>query len=189
MKIYKTILLAGICGLALTLGGCEEKGEPPEVAVCGVPVIVGTTTPSELENQGFETDDLGAMILELPDRSWTSSIFLKKDNVYYGSMTLANLEKESKSIGDCLIEEISFYDLEDSEKADLDITINGVNPIGMSQEELKKAYPDLKLDDGTGDYLFHYLNSGKYSIQFEYAMEKLTDINVSHKFDKSYETK
>ena len=57
---------------------------------------------------------------------------------------------------------MGFYALDDENK-DLNISINGINPIGKTQEELKELYPDLELDDDDGDYLFHNLRDGEYT--------------------------
>ena len=81
-----------------------------------------------------------------------------------------------------------FRSLDDT-NAGLNISINGVNPIGMTEEELKAAYPELELDDDTGDYRFHYLKNGDYSVRFEYGLGVLTDIDVMHSFSKSYQSK
>ncbi len=189
MKMIKKILCISTFLAAVLLTGCgSEPGTPPEVLLDGTSVVVGESTPASLSDAGFETDDLGAMIYELPERSWVSSIFLKKDGKTYTSLSLVNDTKESKFLGSCVIEELSVYALDDT-NADLNISINGVNPIGMTQEELKAAYPDLEMDDNEGDYLFHYLKDGDYSVRFQYSLGVLTDIVVAHDFDKSYETK
>ena len=91
-------------------------------------------------------------------------------------------------VGLCVIEELGFYALDDENRA-LDITINGVNPIGKTVEELKELYPDLELDDDDGDYLWHYLRNGDYSVSFQYSKGVLTDFVVSNTFNKSYQSK
>lgn len=190
MKHCKKILIICTILTAIMLGGCSggDPGTPPEVLLDGVSVVVGETKPYDLKEQGFSTDDLGKLIYELPERSWTSSIFLKKDNVTYAMVTLVNESKEEKYVSECVIEEIGFYALEDVNK-DLNISINGINPIGMTQEELKEAFPELEMDDDESDYLFHYLRDGDYSICFEYIKGELTDIDVKHSFPKSYQSK
>ena len=45
------------------------------------------------------------------------------------------------------------------------------------------------MDEDDGDYLFHYLKSGDYTVRFEYSKGVLSDVDVMHKFDKSYQTK
>ncbi len=190
MKFRKSAI--GICMLAAAavMGACAAKdpGTPPEVLLDGVPVVVGETRPMELSDQGFETNDLGAFITKLPDKSWTSSIFLEKDDISYASITLVNDTREEQAVFSCVIEELGFYALDDT-NAGLNISINGVNPIGMTEEELKAAYPELELDDDTGDYRFHYLKNGDYSVRFEYGLGVLTDIDVMHSFSKSYQSK
>ncbi|WP_207707506.1 hypothetical protein, partial [Enterocloster asparagiformis] len=151
-------------------------------------VVVGQTRPSDLEAEKWELDDLGKMIFELPDRSWTSSIFLGKEGTNYAMLVLVNDSKEAKPAKDCVIEELGFYALDDANQ-DLNISINGVNPIGKTQEELKELFPDLEMDEDDGDYLFHYLKSGDYTVRFEYSKGVLSDVDVMHKFDKSYQTK
>ncbi|MCD7907494.1 MAG: hypothetical protein LUH04_07410 [Clostridium sp.] len=190
MRKMKKLLLMGSLLAAVLLAGCGKKdpGTPPEVLIDGTRVVVGETIPSDLESENCELDDLGKMIFELPDRSWTSSIFLKKDGVSYASLVLVNDSKEAKPAKKCVIEEMGFYAL-DGTNQDLNISINGVNPIGKTQEELKEIFPELEMDDDDGDYLFHYLNSGDYSVRFEYSKGVLSDIDVTHKFDKSYQTK
>ena len=190
MKKLKYLPVVCMVMAAVLLGGCGKKdpGTPPEVLLDGTSVVVGAMTPADLESEGWKMNDLGKMIFELPDRSWTSSIFLEKDGTTYVSMVLVNDSKESKPAKNCMIEELGFYSLDDSKK-DLNISINGVNPIGKTQEELKEVFPDLELDEDDGDFLFHYLRSGDYTIQFIYSQGVLSDINVSHKFDKSYQTK
>lgn len=190
MKFYK-VMSTIIAVLAIgILGGCAEQdpGTPPEVLIDGVSVVVGQTTPKELEEQGFETNAKELLLLKMPDNSWTSSIYLRKDRTSYASLTLVNDSKEEKLVNQCVIEELGFYALDDTNK-DLNISINGINPIGMTQDALKEAYPDLELDDGSSDYLFHYLRDGEYTICFEYSHGILTDIDVKHKFDKSYQSK
>ncbi len=179
-----TMLLVVLCT------GCgAEKGTPPELLVDGTSLIVGESMPVDLTQQGFETNDLGAMILELPDRSWTSAIFLEKDGKNYCSLTLVNDSKESKNVYSCVIEEVGFFSL-DGENADLNITLNGANPIGMTEEELKAAYPELEMDDDeSSEWKFHNLDSGSYSISFQCHNGVLTDIDVRHEFSKSYEAK
>lgn len=182
-------MVIGAMLAAAALGGCsKDPGTPPEVLLDGTKVTVGEMTPADLEGEGWKLNDLGKMIFELPDRSWTSSLFLEKDDESYAMLVLVNDSKESKPAKKCTIEELKFYALEDSNK-DLNITINGINPIGKTQDELKELYPDLELDDDTEGYLFHYLKSGDYSVRFEYYEGELTDIEVTHKFDKSYQTK
>lgn len=187
MKLFQKA--AALCSLILVvaLTGCGQSapGTPPDVRLNGTSVIVGETTPSDLSEQGFELNTLGSMISRLPGRSWFSSVYLKKDNVSYTNLVLVNESLEEKPLSKCVIEELRFYDLED--KTDLDITINGVNPIGMTQEELKEALPELELDDADSKYLFHYLNDGDYSVRFDYSDGVLTDISVTHSFPKSYE--
>lgn len=191
MKHYKKLLTVCIMLAAFTLGGCGSKdpGTPPEILLDGTPVVVGVTTPGDLKDAGFVTDDLGSFLYKLPDRSWTSSIYLKKDSVSYAGLTLVNESREDKYVNSCVIEELHFYALEDKTKEDLNISINGVNPIGMSQEELKETFPDLELDDDTGDYRFHYLRNGDYSISFYYKVGVLDDIRVCHTFPKSYQSR
>lgn len=190
MKKMKHLLVIGALMAAVSFGGCGKKdpGTPPEVLLDGTKVVVGEMTPADLESDNWKLNDLGKMIFELPDKSWTSSLFLEKDGESYVMLVLVNDSKESKPTKNCTIEELKFYSLDDSKK-DLNISINGVNPIGKSQEELKEAFPDLEMDDDTEGYLFHYLRSGEYSVMFEYYEDVLTDIEVTHKFDKSYETK
>lgn len=189
MKLLRHLILWGLLGSAVFLAGCsKDPGTPPEVVIAGVPVVVGESTPSSLREAGFTTSDLGRMILELPDRSWTSSVYLKKDDISYASLTLVNDSKEERLVGLCVIEELGFYALDDENRA-LDITINGVNPIGKTVEELKELYPELELDDDDGDYLWHYLRNGDYSVSFQYSKGVLTDIDVSHTFNKSYQSK
>ncbi|MCI8831627.1 MAG: hypothetical protein K2P02_09560 [Lachnospiraceae bacterium] len=190
MKLFRQLRGLGVLCCCLFLAGCGPKdpGTPPEVLLDGVSVVVGESTPGSLKEQGFEVNDLGAMIFELPDRSWTSSLFLEKDGVNYASMSLVNSSKEKKFVDQCVIEELGFYALDDKNK-DLNISINGINPIGKTQEELKELYPDLELDDDDGDYLFHNLRDGEYTIQFQYGKGVLTDIDVMHSFSKSYQTK
>lgn len=190
MKKMKHLLVIGALMAAVSLGGCGKKdpGTPPEVLLDGTKVVVGEMTPADLESDNWKLNDLGKMIFELPDKSWTSSLFLEKDGESYVMLVLVNDSKESKPTKNCTIEELKFYSLDDSKK-DLNISINGVNPIGKTQEELKELYPDLEMDDDTEGYLFHYLKSGEYSVMFEYYEDVLTDIEVKHKFDKSYETK
>lgn len=190
MKKLKCLLVVGVMVAAAVLGGCGKKdpGTPPEVLLDGTKVVVGETTPADLESEGWGLNDLGKMIFELPKKSWTSSLFLEKDEESYVMLVLVNDTKENKPVKNCVIEELKFYSLDDSKK-DLNITINGVNPIGKSEEELKELYPDLEMDDDTDGYLFHYLNSGEYTVMFEYYQGVLTDIEVRHKFEKSYETK
>ena len=190
MKFHKSLLtIAALLTIGI-LGGCAaaDPGTPPEVAIDGVPVIVGQSVPKELEDQGFETNAKDLFLLKMPDNSWTASIFLQKGGTSYANLTLVNDTKEEKLVNQCVIEELGFYALEDTNK-DLDLTINGINPIGMTQEARKEAYPDLELDDATSDYLFHYLRNGEYSVCFEYTKGVLTDIDVRHTFEKSYETK
>ena len=167
MNCFKKLFVVGMATLAVLLTGCGGgKGEPPEVMIDGVSLVVGESVPGDLTNQGFELNDLGAMIFELPERSWVSSIFLEKDGVSYGSLTLTNESRESKFVGSCLIEEIKFYSLNET-NTDINITINGVNPVGMTLDELKAAYPDLEVDENSdSDYFFHYLRNGKYTICF-----------------------
>lgn len=190
MKFYRSLLTIIALLTIGVLGGCAaaDPGTPPEVTIEGVSVIVGQSVPKDLEDQGFETNAKDLFLLKMPDNSWTSSVFLKKDTTSYAMLTLVNDTKEEKLVNQCVIEELGFYSLEDTNK-DLNITINGVNPIGMTQDALKEAYPDLELDDDTGDYLFHYLRNGEYTVCFEYAKGVLTDIDVRHSFEKSYETK
>ncbi len=104
-------------------------------------------------------------------------------------MTLVNDTLESKLVNSCVIEELKFYALEDKTKEELNISVNGVNPIGMSQEELKEVLLELELDDDMGDYRFHYLHEGDYSVYFYYKHGVLDEIVVSHDFSKSYETR
>ena len=189
MKLLRQLILWGLLGSVVFLAGCsKDPGTPPEVIIAGVPVVVGEATPGSLKEAGFTTDDLGRMIMELPDRSWTSSVFLKKDGVSYASLTLVNDSKEEKFVSQCVIEELGFYALDDTDR-NLDITINGINPIGKTVEELKELYPDLELDDDDGDYLWHYLRDGDYSVSFQYSKGVLTDIDVMHSFSKSYQSK
>lgn len=190
MKKMRYLLVAGVLLAAFGLGGCgrKEPGTPPEVLLDETRVVVGEMTPADLESDNWKLNDLGKMILELPERSWTSSLFLEKDGETYAMLVLVNDSKDSKPVKNCMIEEIKFYSLDDSKK-DLNISINGVNPIGKTQEELKELFPDLEMDDDVEGYLFHYLRSGEYSVMFEYYENVLTDIEVTHKFDKSYQTK
>ncbi|GAA6294143.1 hypothetical protein F220043C3_25770 [Enterocloster asparagiformis] len=190
MKKLKNMLVVGALLAAAALAGCGSKdpGTPPEVLLDGTQVVVGQTRPSDLEAEKWELDDLGKMIFELPDRSWTSSIFLGKEGTNYAMLVLVNDSKEAKPAKDCVIEELGFYALDDANQ-DLNISINGVNPIGKTQEELKELFPDLEMDEDDGDYLFHYLKSGDYTVRFEYSKGVLSDVDVMHKFDKSYQTK
>ncbi len=190
MKLRQLLIGVGTLIMAVALGACAAKdpGTPPEVLLDGVPVVVGETRPMDLSDQGFETNDLGAFLTKLPDKSWTSSIFLKKGDDSYASITLVNDTREEQAVFSCVIEELGFYALDDT-NAGLNISINGVNPIGMTEAELQEAYPELEMDDDTGDYRFHYLRDGDYSIRFEYSMGVLTDIDVMHSFSKSYESK
>ena len=97
MKFFKQLFLYGLVGSFLFLAGCsKDPGTPPEVLIDGVSVVVGESTPSSLKEDGFSTNDLGKMIFELPDRSWTSSIFLDKDDVTYAMLTLVNDSKEKQ---------------------------------------------------------------------------------------------
>lgn len=190
MRKMKYLFIISALVVAAGLGGCgkNEPSTPPEVLLDGTKVVVGEMTPADLESENWELNDLGKMIFELPEKSWTSSLFLEKDGESYAMLVLVNDSKASKPVKNCMIEELKFYSLEDSKK-DLNISINGVNPIGKSQEELKELFPDLEMDDDTEGHLFHYLRSGKYSVMFEYYEDVLTDIEVTHKFDKSYQTK
>ena len=187
MNCFKKLFVVGMATLAVLLTGCGGgKGEPPEVMIDGVSLVVGESVPGDLTNQGFELNDLGAMIFELHERSSVSSIFLEKDGVSYGSLTLTNESRESKFVGSCLIEEIKFYSLNET-NTDINITINGVNPVGMTLDELKAAYPDLEVDENSdSDYFFHYLRNGKYTICFHYTKDVMTDIDVQHEFSKGY---
>ena len=175
--------------VVLSTGCGAEKGTPPEVLLDGTSVVVGESVPLDLTEEGFELNDLGAMIFELPGRSWTSSVFLEKDGKNYCSLTLVNESKESKNVFSCVIEELGFFSLDEG-GADLNISINGVNPIGMSEEELQAAYPDLEMDDDeSAEWKFHNLDNGSYTVTFQCYNGVLTDIDVRHTFDKSYETK
>ncbi len=189
MKKLKYLLAVGAVLAAVLLGGCKkDPGTPPEVLLDGTSVVVGAMTPADLESEGWSLNDLGNMIVSLPEKSWTSSIFLEKEEKSYAMLVLVNDSKDSKFAKKCMIEELKFYGLDDSNN-DLNISINGVNPIGKSQDELKEIFPDLEMDDDDSDYLFHYLKSGDYTVMFEYSEGVLSDIEVSHKFDKSYQTK
>ncbi|WP_251493017.1 hypothetical protein [Otoolea muris] len=189
MKGFRQLFLSGCLGALIFLSGCaKDPGTPPEVLIDGVSVVVGESTPGSLKEDGFTTDNVQKMIVELPDKSWTSSIFLQKDGISYASLSLVNESSEKKLVGLCVIEELGFYALDDTHK-DLNITINGINPIGKTEEELTELYPDLELDDDEGDYRFHYLRDGEYSVCFQYSKGVLTDIDVKHSFSKSYQSK
>lgn len=56
---------------------------------------------------------------------------------------------------------------ENNDVNEFNISTNGVNPIGMTQNERKNAYPDLELDDTDSDYLFHYFRNGDYTVRSE----------------------
>lgn len=191
MKHLSKLLL--ICTLLATvvLGGCGKKdpGTPPDVLIDGTAVVVGEMKPADLEDKGFETDASEKFISSLPERSWTSSIYLRKDGVSYARLTLVNESKDDKRVSQCMIEELCFYSLDKKDSNELNISINGVNPIGMTQDELKNAYPDLELDDADSDYLFHYLRNGDYTVRFEYANGVLKEIEIKHSFPKSYQEK
>lgn len=189
MKKLKYLLAVGALMAAVLLGGCKkDPGTPPEVLLDGTSVLVGAMTPADLEGDGWKINDFGRRIVNLPNKSWTSSIGIEKDGIIYAGLVLVNDDNVSKPAKECIIEEISFTSLEDSKK-DLDISINGVNPIGKTQEELKEIFPDLELDESDNDYLFHYLNDGDYSVRFLYSKGVLTDVEVMHTFEKSYQTK
>mgnify|MGYP007121861837 CR=1 FL=1 len=189
MKRFRQGLCCMLACCFVFLVGCsKDSGTPPEVLIDGTPVVVGQTTPGSLKEAGFTTNHLEKMLVELPDKSWTSSIYLRKENSSYASLTLTNDSEKAKIVSQCVIQELGFFGLEDTHK-DLDLTINGINPIGKTQEELAELYPGLELDDDGGDYLFHYLTDGDYSICFQYEKGVLTDIDVKHSFNKSYEPK
>lgn len=190
MKKMRYLLVIGALMAAAVLGGCGKKdtGTPPEVILDGTSVVVGVTTPADLESGGWKLSDIGKLILELPDKSWTSSILMEKEGKGFVSLTLVNDSKETKLAKNCAIAEISIRSLDDPEK-DLSISINGADPIGKTQEELKELYPDLELDDSGADNLFHSLKSGDYTVRFVFSKGVFTDIEVKHKFEKSFESK
>ena len=48
--------------VVLSTGCGAEKGTPPEVLLDGTSVVVGESVPLDLTEEGFELNDLGAMI-------------------------------------------------------------------------------------------------------------------------------
>ena len=107
MKGFRQLFLCGCLGAFIFLSGCaKDPGIPPEVRIDGVSVVVGESTPGSLKEDGFTTDHVQKMIVELPDKSWTSSIFLQKDGVSCASLGLVNESSEKKLVGQCVIEEL-----------------------------------------------------------------------------------
>lgn len=191
MYYFKKLSLCYLIVGVIFLTGCsKDPGTPPELLVDGTAIVVGETTPSSLSKSGFTTINLlDYLMFELPEKSWTSSFNLYKDDVSYASLCLVNDSKEEKMVGQCTIEEVKFSHLEDDRK-DLDISINGFNPIGKTQEELKELYPELILDDDVDDDTqTHRINNGDYYIYFQYDKGVMTEIEVKHSFSKSYKEK
>ena len=103
MKGFRQLFLSGCLGALIFLSGCaKDPGTPPEVLIDGVSVVVGESTPGSLKEDGFTTDNVQKMIVELPDKSWTSSIFLQKDGISYASLSLVNESSEKKLVGLCV---------------------------------------------------------------------------------------
>lgn len=190
MYYFKKLLLYCLIAGVIFLTGCsKDPGTPPELLIDGTAIVVGETTPGSLSSSGFTTINLlDYLMFKLPEKSWTSSFTLYKDDVPYASLCLTNDSKEEKMVGQCTIEEVKFTQLEDDRK-DLDISINGYNPIGKTQEELKELYPELILDDDDDDTQIHRINNGDYYIYFQYDKGVMTEIEVKHSFSKSYKSK
>ena len=189
-RFFRQLCLYVFLGCFVFLAGCgKDSGTPPEVLLEGASVVVGKTTPDSLKEAGFTINNLEKGLVNLPDQSWTTFIYLVKDKNSYASLILSNRSSKAKPVGQCVIEEVGFFGLDDTYK-DLDLSINGVNLIGKTSEELAELYPGLELDGReSDDERFHYLTDGDYTICFQYKNDVLTDIDVKHSFNKSYEPK
>lgn len=191
MKNNKWSIIVGIILLVvLCLWNADRSsGTPPEVVLDGLSVTVGKTTESELHKQGFTVDYRGAFLITMEGQTWTSSIWLEKEDLIYASVAIANTSRQEKRVGECTVEELHFYTLDQEKKGALKVSINGVEPIGMTTEELKEAYPDLKLGEETQGLQYARLNDGDYSVSFKYEDGVMTTIDVTHSFGKSYSQK
>ena len=152
-----TLLLFCICiASAALFTGCGggEPGTPQEIVLDGVPIVLGESTPGNL---GMTVSSSLYDITQLPDRSLTSTLFIQGYKLI--SVTLVNNEKTETPVEDCVIEEMKFINLDDEENRQYDLVIEGANPLGMTEEELQAAYPELEMDDDES-YRFHYLRSG-----------------------------
>ena len=101
MYYFKKLSLCYLIVGVIFLTGCsKDPGTPPELLVDGTAIVVGETTPSSLNESGFTTINLlDYLMYELPEKSWTSSFNLYKDDVSYASLCLVNDSKEEKMVG------------------------------------------------------------------------------------------
>lgn len=206
----KGILAAGILLLSVFSMGCAgfDSGKRPEVMVDGVGIEVGKTTPAGLTEAGFLIDEYGFDADQMPERSWTNGIYFGKERTgdaeydkemeeegvtvyygitHYGSFSIANTSGFDKQSKDCRIEEVRFHAL-DGEYVDWSVSINGIELVGMTEEELLEAFPGLEKNEekSDSDKTVYELVDGKYSIIFTCCDDALDTAEVEHDFGKSY---
>ncbi len=210
MKCGKRILAAAVVLLAVFCTGCGENGTRPEVVVDGVSIEVGKTIPKDLIEAGMVIDERGFDSMDLPKRSWSSSIYFGRtvppdaetekqaeeagvDPALFstvssrGRIAIANASSSSKQAKLCKIEEVDFFNLE-QEYVDYNVTINGINVVRMTEEEMQQNFSGLEKDPekNIADETVYYQKDGDYTIEFTCYDGMVTGVSVLREFGKSY---
>ena len=188
MEGMKRLSLIGIVFVCMLVTGCgmEIAKSRPEILLDGVSIEVGKTIPETLEEDGYRAEMQGIGGNSLPGETWSPSVYLKKEDMTVAGLTLANTSQYSRTASQCKIEEIRFFGLE-KEYWDCTLTIDGVNPCEMTEEEILEAFPDLEREEDKEENVVIYSQvKGKYTLSFEYTDTILTRVEVQHDFGKSY---
>lgn len=174
MRYIKKLFLAGVLALAVMLTGCGDPGTPPELIIDGVSIVVGETTMSSMEEQGFTTDWFGIM----PEDSYTT-ISLGKDHDSRGMYTIVNDSDRSCALSAGVIYGVKLQDLDEKE-LDFDVTVNGVSLVGMTKEELAAAYPEMEYDEyeENADSDYYSMRDGDYSVFVWFTDGVMNSIHV-----------
>lgn len=183
-RLWKGIL---VCFMLVGLCGCgEAENESPIIKLQGKDIKVGETEVREIaldDEIKIKTGLIGMM----EPNTWINANLYKGEDIF-ASVAISNLSNEDVTEYGCIIEEISIFGASDEDKSNYSFEFDGVNLIGANEEALTPVLKEFEREEDNGKVTF-YRYEGSYSFRIVLENDVVEEIHLSHKFNRSFETK
>lgn len=182
-RLWKGIL---VCFMLVGLCGCgEAENESPIIKLQGKDIKVGETEIGDVTSDEIKLET--GIFGKVESNSWLNAR-LYKDDDWFASVAIANLGREDVYEYNCTIEDISIFGASDEDKLNYSFELDGVNLIGANEEALTPVLKEFEREEDNGKVTF-YRYEGSYSFRIVLENDVVEEIHLSHKFNRSFETK